>query len=145
MPPGSFKNGVQCQDVQALTFPNDAFDLVSCTKVFEHVPNDIKGFSEVHRVLKPGGFFIFTVPLLTSEETIERAVILDGLFCMLMPPEYHGDWIRGSDKVFCFRNYGRNIVSRLLNSGFETAQIYPVDGAPWWGYARPVVAAGKRI
>lgn len=144
VPPGSFKDSIQCQDVQSMTFPDNNFDIVTCTEVFEHVPNDIKGFSEVHRVLKPCGVFIFTVPLLSSEETIERIEVLNGQLRMLMPPEYHGDWLRGSGKVLCFRNYGRDIISRLLNSGFETAQIYPVEGVDWWGCARPVVVAGKR-
>lgn len=143
VPPGSFKDSIQCQDVQSLTFSSNTFDIVTCTEVFEHVPSDIKGFSEVHRVLKPGGLFVFTVPLLTSGETIERVIIFDGQLSMLMPPEYHGDWLRGSGKVLCFRNYGRDIISRLLNSGFETAQIYPVEVVDWWGYARPVVVASK--
>jgi SAM-dependent methyltransferase len=143
VPPGSFKDSIQCQDVQSLTFQNNTFDIVTCTEVFEHVQNDIKGFSEVHRVLKPGGLFIFTVPLLTSEETIERVATFDGQLRMLMPPEYHGDWLRGSGRVLCFRNYGRDIISRLLISGFGTTQISPVEGVDWWGYARPVILAGE--
>jgi SAM-dependent methyltransferase len=55
--PGEFKNGVQCQDVQALTFSNDRFDVCTSTEVFKHVANDRGGFSEIYRVLKRGGLF----------------------------------------------------------------------------------------
>lgn len=44
---GDFRNGIQCQDVQRLTYPNETFDLVTCTEVFEHVTDDRKGFAEV--------------------------------------------------------------------------------------------------
>lgn len=42
--PGDFKNGVQCQDVQGLTYRDESFDLVTSTEVFEHVPDDVRGF-----------------------------------------------------------------------------------------------------
>ena len=62
---------------------------------------------------------------------------------VLLPPEYHGDWIRGARRVLCFRNYGGDIVSRLLAAGFRSARIEPVDGSAWWHIARPVLVAEK--
>jgi len=38
--PGGFRDGVQCQDAQRLTYGDAAFDLVTSTEVFEHVPDD---------------------------------------------------------------------------------------------------------
>jgi len=63
VPSGSYKDGVMCQDVQCLTFNDESFDICTSLEVFEHVEDDIKGFREVYRVLKPAGKVIFTVPM----------------------------------------------------------------------------------
>jgi len=42
------------------------------------VPDDRRGFSEIRRVLRPGGAFIFTIPLADTERTVERAVLEGG-------------------------------------------------------------------
>src|ERR1044072_17372 len=122
--PGEYKNGIQCQDVQHLTFDNECFELVTSTEVFEHVPDDGKGFREVFRVLKPNGKFIFTVPLFEVPVTTERAYFdKDGTLIHVLPPEYHGDRIRGRENVLAFRNYGLDIVERLKLAGFSNIEI----------------------
>jgi SAM-dependent methyltransferase len=121
--PGVWRGGVQCQDVQRLTFNDSSFDVVTSTGVFEHVPDDARGFSEVRRVLRPGGIFVFAVPLSGAQDTVERARMRDGAVEHLLPPEYHGDRIRGRGRVLTFRNYGRDITERLRSSGFRSADI----------------------
>ena len=59
--------------------PIPAFDLVTHTEVFEHVPDDARAFAQLRRVLKTGGTMIFTVPLTDRIETIERARLHDGV------------------------------------------------------------------
>ena len=116
--PGDNRNGIPCQDVQDLRFPSGTFDLVTSTEVFEHVPDDAKGFSEIHRVLKPGGLLVFTVPLTRNPVTVERARrFSDGRVEHLLPPEYHSDRLRGRGKILAYRNYGRDIVDRLRGAG----------------------------
>ena len=120
IPSGEYYNGILCQNVQNLTFNNNMFDLVTSTEVFEHVPNDILGFSEVFRVLKNGGIFLFTVPYNPNDKTIERVKIdKNGNYIHLLPPEYHGDRIRGARNVLAFRNYGYDIKERLEKIGFS--------------------------
>ena len=122
LPPGESRHGVPCQDVQELRLPDGSFDLVTSTEVFEHVPDDRRGFREVHRVLRPGGRFIFTVPLRDGGETLERATLAaDGTIIHLIPPEFHSDRIRGGRKVLAFRTYGRDICARLAEAGFQSA------------------------
>lgn len=139
---GEFRNGVQCQDVQRLSYPSASFDICTSTEVFEHVPDDSKGFSEILRVLRPNGIFIFTVPLHSDYKTIERALhTSNGEFQHLLPPEYHGDPLSETRSILAFRNYGQDITDRLRTAGFVKAEILmPEDKLPW-GFARPVIVA----
>lgn len=124
---GEYRNGVRCEDIQALSFADNTFSLLTSTEVFEHVPNDQQGFQEVARVLKPGGFFVFTVPLNPKNDTITRAVMnADGTIQHLLPPEYHDDRIRGRGKILSFRTYGKDIIANLKQVGL-TAEIITVD------------------
>jgi SAM-dependent methyltransferase len=126
--PGDYRDGVQCQDAQRLTYPDAAFDLVTSTEVFEHVPDDRRAFAEVHRVLRPGGHVVFTVPLLDAGSTLERARLQDGAVVHVLPPEYHGDRLRGRGRVLAFRTYGPDIVDRLRGAGFR-ADVRCIDDA----------------
>jgi SAM-dependent methyltransferase len=120
VPLGLMKNSVVCQDVQNLLLNDESFDLVTSTEVFEHVPDDSKGFSEIYRVLKKDGYFIFTVPLLDNPKTVERCFLQpDGTIIHQLEPEYHGDRIRGQRGVLAFRNYGLDITERLESCGFH--------------------------
>lgn len=47
-------------DAMSLDYPENAFDTVLCAHVYEHVPNAATMFSEIFRVLKPGGFCYFS-------------------------------------------------------------------------------------
>lgn len=141
VPRGKYKGNVQCQDVQQLTYDDKSFDVCICTEVFEHVPDDAKGFAEIFRVLKPRGTFLFTVPLRNSHQTIERATIHNGTIKYILDREYHNDPVAG--RILCFRNYGKDIVNRLLKAGFENCRIIPATDIIGMGYGRPVVVASK--
>ena len=121
MVPGGFRDGVQCQDAQRLTYGDAAFDLVTSTEVLEHVPDDRRAFAEIYRVLRPGGSLVFTVPLMDAPATLERARSENGAIVHLLEPEYHGDRLRGRGKVLAFRTYGLDILDRLRAAGFEAA------------------------
>lgn len=49
-------------DIHNIPFSDDVFDCVVCTEVLEHTLSPFKTLDEVHRVLKPGGFVIISVP-----------------------------------------------------------------------------------
>jgi len=55
------KRPVEWQEADAmdLRFPDESFDAVLCQFGVMFFPDRVKAFSEVHRVLKPGGVFIF--------------------------------------------------------------------------------------
>lgn len=47
---------------ERLDFANDYFDIVSAIEVLEHIVDVDRAVSEVHRVLRPGGAFLVSVP-----------------------------------------------------------------------------------
>jgi len=138
VPPGESRNAVECQDVEHLTHADSSFDLVTSTEVFEHVADDRRGFAEIRRVLRPGGAFIFTVPLADAERTVVRSERRDGKIHYLLPPEYHDDRIRGRGAVLVYRDYGRDITERLIGAGFRSARIE-------MRYARAFLGAGRGV
>ena len=54
-------------DGSLLPFQDNKFDLVLSTQVFEHVKNPFALMRELHRVCKPGGLIILTVPFVFPE------------------------------------------------------------------------------
>ncbi|MFH1055138.1 MAG: class I SAM-dependent methyltransferase [Candidatus Altiarchaeota archaeon] len=53
-------------NVCSIPYPDCFFDKVVAFDVLEHVEDDTLAFEEVRRVLKDGGFFVFTVPAFSS-------------------------------------------------------------------------------
>jgi SAM-dependent methyltransferase len=140
--PGSSRNGIRCEDVQHLSHADGSFDLCTSTEVFEHVPDDRAGLRELHRVLRPGGHLLFTVPLSDRAATLERAR-RDGRHVEhLLPPAYHGDRLNGPGSVLVYRDYGRDIVDRVREAGFEDAALW-TPRQDFHGHRRTVVVARR--
>lgn len=49
-------------DLHELPFPDNYFDKVLCTEVLEHIKDNGKVLDELHRVIKPGGIMVASVP-----------------------------------------------------------------------------------
>lgn len=52
----------QIADLCNLPFPNDTFDVVMSTEVFEHLPNPGQAMMEFKRIAKPAAYLIISVP-----------------------------------------------------------------------------------
>ncbi|MGY6519925.1 MAG: class I SAM-dependent methyltransferase [Lysobacteraceae bacterium] len=143
VPPGGERDGVRCEDVQQLRLPDACFDLVTHTEVFEHVPDDAAGLRELHRVLRPGGLMVFTVPMSAAARTVERARSTPAGVEHLLPPAYHGDRIRGEGRVLVYRDYGLDLVERVAAAGFDRVRLDPPDPRVPWNHGRRVVVATK--
>ncbi len=50
-------------DITNLPFENNSFDVVLCNHVLEHIKDDTKAMQELYRVMKPGAWGIFQIPL----------------------------------------------------------------------------------
>ncbi len=57
---------VEQGDVCKIRFADASFDLLLATDVLEHVEDDGPAMAELHRVLRPGGWVLMTVPAFTS-------------------------------------------------------------------------------
>lgn len=99
-------------DIHKIPFPDNTFDVAFCNHVMEHVEDDIKAMSELHRVLKPGGWAIIQSPLdLTREKTYEDPTITS--------PEEREKLFGQNDHV---RVYGRDYKERLERGGFKVTE-----------------------
>lgn len=57
----SLKN-VVCGNIRELPFQANLFQLVTANMVVEHLDRPLEQFEEIHRVLSPGGRFVFHTP-----------------------------------------------------------------------------------
>lgn len=123
---------VMHQDLQQLSFADQQFDVVLSSDVFEHIPDPYRAHAEVHRVLKPGGRHVFTVPFYGSGYLDETRARLGALGVEhLLAPIYHHDPQTGKDDVLVYTIFGLEMLVRLRRLGFETA-MYQLS-APWLG------------
>jgi ubiquinone/menaquinone biosynthesis C-methylase UbiE len=108
--------------IDTLPFKDNHFDLVTANMVVEHLANPALQFSEIHRVLKPGGVFLFHTPNALGYPTVINRMVPEQLKHKLI---YILDG-RKEDDVF-ETHYAANTraqISALSEStGFEVALL----------------------
>lgn len=117
-------------DIERIDLPDATMDLVVANQVLEHV-DDIVALTEIYRILKPGGQFIATVPLVEGwTKTYEdRAINSDAGRSLHFGQSDH------------IRYYGLDFVKRLSNAGFKV-DSFVAGGAETVRYG---LIPGKRI
>jgi len=101
-------------DIMDIPREDSAFDIVLCSHVLEHVPDDKRAIREIYRVLKPGGWAILQVPMYEDlDETYENWDITT--------PEGRLEHFDQKDHV---RKHGRDYLDRIVEAGF-TARAIP--------------------
>lgn len=120
---GETVNGIRNEDLQALSFDAMSFDLVLSSDVLEHMPSPYQAHREIHRVLKPGGKHIFTVPYGESMVRDDvRASLIDGAVVHHAEALYHGDPVRPDEGILVWTIFGLEMLVRLAEIGFQTEQ-----------------------
>ena len=100
-------------DITDIPFDNESFDLIICSHVLGHVPDESKAVNELFRVLKPDGVaFIQTVINANSNTTFEDS--------KLITPEERLKNYGENDLV---RLHGLDFIKRLEKSGFKVETI----------------------
>jgi len=107
VPRAVFKTG----DAQDVPFKDETFDIVVCSEVIEHCPDDMKVLAELYRILKTNSFLILTVPNLYTLESISKLLIGK----RIAPPPYH------------LREYSYNqLIRKIKESGFKILKFQSI-------------------
>jgi SAM-dependent methyltransferase len=127
--------GVRHEDLTRLSFPDASFDAILTFDVLEHIPRYRAALAECHRVLRPGGSMLFSIPFLEdSPATRTRARFAEnGELVHLLPPIFHGDPVNPENGVLCFHEFGWDVLDHAREAGFTdaTALVYR---DPEYGY-----------
>jgi ubiquinone/menaquinone biosynthesis C-methylase UbiE len=117
--------------LEALPFPDDSFDLVTCNMVVEHLPDPESTFREFERVLCPDGLLLVHTP-----NTWNYAVMLARVLKKVMPAGVLVQLIRWSEErqdtdIFptYYRANSRSSITSILESlGFSCEQFEMLVG-----------------
>jgi len=93
-------------DIMDIAYAEETFDVIFCSHVLEHVPDDRRAIRELNRVLRSDGWAVFLVPI-TADRTFEDRSITDP-----------SDRLRLFGHEDHVRRYGPDFVKRLEEGGF---------------------------
>ncbi len=123
-------------DAQQLPFSDNSFDLVLCQHGLMFLPDKLKGYKEVFRVLKPGGRFIFA----TWDRT-ENIPILNLIFNELVIPFFKGtDTTRflvpfslyEPAKLFDYLSEAGFTNNNVFRVEFKGSEFFPEKSGKWF-------------
>jgi len=102
-------------DVTRLPFRDNSFDVIYCSHVLEHVPDDRAAMAELFRVLRPSGWGLIQVPI-SSKRTFEDFTITNPI-----------DRARVFGRYDHVRRYGLDYADRLREAGFKVTVFSPKE------------------
>ena len=109
------KRAMERIDITSISYPDESFDIIYCSHVLEHVPDDRKAINEFYRVLKQGGWALIVVPM-KGEKTFEDMSVVDS---------------KERDRVFGHpenvRICGADYKGRLTSAGFNVTMFHVAD------------------
>jgi SAM-dependent methyltransferase len=125
VPRGTFKDGHRSEDLSALTFSDESFDLLITQDVFEHVMEPEKAFKEIARVLKPGGAHIFSMPWYPELKTSRRrAKVENASIIFLEDPIYHGNPVDREKGSLVTFDWGQDFIDVIHKASGMYTTIY---------------------
>ena len=103
-------------DITEMDLPDRSFELILCSHVLEHVPDDRAAMRELRRVTAAGGFALVMVPLALHRDTTYEDP-------SITTPEERERAFLQHDHV---RLYAPDIADRLRSAGFvvETVDLH---------------------
>jgi SAM-dependent methyltransferase len=121
-------------DVVSMPYPDASFDLVICSHVLEHVPDDRRAIGELYRVLRPGRTAIVVVPVRTehTEEFLDPSP----------SPAYPDGYLRVGGHAHV-REIGADYPDRLREAGFDVETTDYATAIPWSVRARFGIEPGQ--
>ncbi|MXV38873.1 methyltransferase domain-containing protein [Flavobacteriaceae bacterium Ap0902] len=101
-------------DIRNLPLENNSYDVIFCNHVLEHIVEDEAAMKELYRVMKPGGWGIFQVPMKYNLKTTYEDFSITS-------PEERQKHFGQYDHV---RWYGLDYFEKLRNVGFKVRTDY---------------------
>ncbi|GAL87198.1 conserved hypothetical protein [Sporocytophaga myxococcoides] len=93
-------------DIQSIDFPDNHFDVIICSHVLGHVPDEVKALSELRRVIKPDGSVIIMTKIYNDiSATLE------------------GSELSNAEDQEIFRKHGKDFHESLQRGGFDVSII----------------------
>lgn len=109
----SYAKNIVKMDITNIPYQENLFDIVFCSHVLEHIPEDIKAMKEIYRIMKNGAWAILQVPI-----DYKRDITYE---------DFSINTDEGREKAFGLadhvRMYGRDYKLRLQNAGFKVEEI----------------------
>jgi SAM-dependent methyltransferase len=103
-------------NIQKLPYKDDSFDLVIHSDTLEHVDKPLAGLAESLRVLKPGGYTCFTIPLVVGRLSKRRPA---------SQPSYHGS--PGNKEYLVITEYGADMWAQVIEAGFYECRLTSLE------------------
>lgn len=104
-------------DITAIPFADNTFDVVTNSWVMEHLENPTQVFTEMARVLKPGGYFLFITPNARNYLIWARRMVPNRMSTPVVDAIYD----RGEDYIF--PTYYRANTYRDINHHLNQAGL----------------------
>jgi SAM-dependent methyltransferase len=110
-------------DITKMDLPDDSFDLILCSHVLEHVPDDRAAMRELRRVLSDGGLALVLVPYRPEVTTYEDPSITSPFDRMVAFGQQDHVRIYGNDLSDRLREAGFDVVDRTVGELFDDATV----------------------
>lgn len=121
-------------DITDMPYPDRTFDVIVCSHILEHVPDDRAAMRELARVLKWGGTALIMVPFHDAATTDEDPRVTDAAERETRFGQH--------DHV---RYYGRDIVDRLETAGLHVDPVRAEELLRADQLEREAVSAGETV
>ena len=118
-------------DITRSSLPSNAFDLILCTEVIEHLRDSQQALREIHRLLRPGGLLILSTPQKYSTlELLARIAFLPGIIQLVRL--LYREPVREMGHINLLTR--RGLARQIASAGFQIEESFTS------GFYMPVLA-----
>jgi SAM-dependent methyltransferase len=128
VPTGVMREGVRCENLEALSFGDNTIDLHISQDVLEHIFNPELAFKEIARTLRPGGAHICTLPIVNKHKPSCRRASLnsEGLVTYYDDIQYHGNPVDINGSLVTF-DWGFDICEKIHSASGMFTHLIQID------------------